>query len=120
MTDERPLSKPLLVDPAQVAMSTWEGTAVIEGDPHQEFSILFRGGSEGSALWSAVWSTEPCTLRFAPKQDCLMYVIEGDVDVDLENGKIAKVGPGMVVAMPKGIWTTWQFNSFFREFVAYY
>lgn len=120
MTDVKALTEPLLVNPDRVAMSPWTGTSVIEGNPHQEFSILFRGGSEGSNLWSAIWSTEPCTLRFAPKQDCLMYVIEGDADVDLEDGETCKVSPGSIVAMPKGRWTTWRVNSFLREFVTYY
>jgi len=49
-----------------------------------------------------------------------MYVIEGDADVDLEDGETCKVSPGSIVAMPKGRWTTWRVNSFLREFVTYY
>jgi uncharacterized cupin superfamily protein len=119
MTAEASLSAPIVISPDEAPMTPWKGSSVIEGDPAQAISVLFRGGSAGSDVWSSIWSTEPCTLRYTPAADSLMYIIEGDVDVELDDGTTRKVGAGDVVVMPKGVTSTWHIKTFFREFVTY-
>lgn len=116
---EEKLAGPVKINCSGAEMSPWNKSTILEGEPEQGIHFLFRDGSQGNQMWSALWSSEPCSLRFAPQMDCTMYIIEGEMDVDFGNGVIESVRPGDAMAVPRGTVAVCHIKTNFKEFVTY-
>lgn len=116
---DAPLSAPISVPATTDELSPWTSSTILEGNPRQGIHYLFRGGSTRTSGWAAIWWSEPCSLRFAPKTDCTMFVVDGEQDVQFADGSSMTVGPGDAIAVPGGTVATCHIKTNFREFVTF-
>ena len=62
-----------------------------------------------------IWTCEVSTFpwEYADKESC--YILEGNVDVELENGEKLPIGPGDFVIFPKGLKCTWHVQKAIKK-----
>ncbi|MHA1785628.1 MAG: cupin domain-containing protein [Candidatus Helarchaeota archaeon] len=57
--------------------------------------------------WS-VWDCDPSEFDWEYDTDEIAYIIEGEVDVTNEEGKVTTIKAGDLVTFPKGMKCTWN------------
>ena len=62
-----------------------------------------------------IWTCEASTFpwEYADKESC--YILEGYVDVELENGDKLSIGPGDFVVFPKGLKCVWHVQKAIKK-----
>ena len=62
-----------------------------------------------------IWTCEASTFpwEYDNKESC--YILEGYVDVELENGKILSIGPGDFVIFPIGLKCIWHVQEAIKK-----
>ena len=73
------------------------------------------GGAETTAFTSAdgrftvgLWTREPDTWRFERPYDEVALILEGDAEMEGEDGRIHRLRPGTIVVTPNGSKGTWR------------
>ena len=63
---------------------------------------LFTSPEDGSALTrTGIFVCEPHSISTRLESDELMYMLEGEVRLELDDGSVAEIGPGDVAILPK-------------------
>ena len=62
-----------------------------------------------------IWTCEASTFpwEYTDKESC--YILEGCVDVELENGEKLSIGPGDFVVFPKGLKCIWHVKEAIKK-----
>jgi uncharacterized cupin superfamily protein len=90
------------------------GVEVVEGAADAQVHWLWRPDS-GHSQFGGIFRSSPGTLRYTLGNDETVHVLEGEVRVELGDGETLELGPGDVVAFPKGTAVTWTMTSPFKE-----
>jgi uncharacterized cupin superfamily protein len=98
----------------------WEEIPVEAGDPTPpgEEVVSFRSGDGRFAF--GLWRRAPETGPMAPPYHEIAVIVEGDVELEEEDGTVHRAGPGDVVITPKGSTATWRALSPVKKFWAIY
>jgi uncharacterized cupin superfamily protein len=98
----------------------WETipTASDDPDPPGEETVLFRSGDARFSF--GLWRRVPETGPMEPPYHEIAVIIEGEVEVTEEDGRVHHVGPGDVLITPKGSKATWRALTPVKKFWAVY
>jgi len=84
-----------------VALEPWEpeGLEVLEGDPQTRGHIFFESGPEGSGFEPGgtvvgVYEQQPCKTRYRLVQTETVHLLDGDIQIELDNGGERRPPPG--------------------------
>lgn len=104
------------VESARVELESWqpEGVTVLDGTPNGRGFTLFEDFDKG-ARGTGVFECEPSKTTYELEYNEIIYVLEGEVTIELENGSKVDLKPGMQAFLPAGHVSTWTFYSKFRE-----
>lgn len=104
------------VESASVELETWqpEGTTILEGDPAGRGFTLFEDLNNG-ARGTGVFECDPGKTTYKLEFNEIIYVLEGKVTIELENGSKVDLKAGMQAFLPAGHISTWTFHTKFRE-----
>jgi uncharacterized cupin superfamily protein len=78
----------------------------------------FTSGDE--AFTSGLWEREPDSWSFERPYDEVAYILEGSADVESDDGRVLRLGPGDVFVTPKGSKGTWRIHETIVKFFAIY
>ena len=69
---------------------------------------------KGLQKWQ-IWTCEASTFQweYTDKESC--YILEGCVDVELENGEKLSIGPDDFVVFPKGLKCIWHVKEAIKK-----
>jgi uncharacterized cupin superfamily protein len=106
----------LAVESAAVELETWqpEGVTILAGDPAGRGFTLFEDFEHG-ARGTGVFECDPGKTTYTLEYNEIIYVLEGEVTIELANGSKVDLRPGMQAFLPAGHLSTWTFHSKFRE-----
>lgn len=92
-----------------------DGVELLEGDPRaRRHSVLEqRDGSHFLAV--GIFECEPARTRFRLEHHEVVHVLEGEVEITLDDGSHVALAAGDVAVLPKGHLSEWWFKSRFRE-----
>lgn len=104
------------VESGTVELETWQpdGVTIHEGDPAGRGFTLFEN-YEGGARATGVFECEPSKTTYTLEFNEIIYVLEGEVTIELENGSRVDLKAGMQAFLPAGHLSTWTFHTKFRE-----
>jgi Predicted enzyme of the cupin superfamily len=85
------------------------------GSAGAEMSI-FTGPSE--AFTTGLWEREPDTWPFERAYDEVAMILEGEADIETEDGQMLSVRAGDVLVTPKGSKGVWHVRSKIVKFYA--
>jgi uncharacterized cupin superfamily protein len=98
----------------------WQVIPTEAGDPNPpgEEVVSFRSRDErfSFGLWKRVPETGPMDLTYHE----IAVIIEGEVEIEEEDGTVHRVGPGDVLITPRGSRATWRALSPVKKFWAVY
>lgn len=104
------------VESATVELETWQpdGVTILEGAPAGRGFTLFEDFGQG-ARGTGVFECDAGKTTYPLEYNEIIYVIEGEVTIELENGSKVDLKQGMQAFLPAGYTSTWTFHSRFRE-----
>jgi len=101
-----------------VALEPWEpeGLEVLEGDPQTRGHIFFESGPDGGGFGPGgtvvgVYEQQPCKTRYRLVQTETVHLLDGDIQIELDNGESVGLRPGEITVLEKGNVSTWAFRS---------
>ncbi len=104
--------------PAGSGLVEWDAidpTTLESGEPVQRGHLYYNDESTG--FMSGVWDCTPMVSKMEPYSvDEFMYVLEGSVTMELEDGTSTKVSAGESFIIPKGLVCKWVQNEYMRKF----
>lgn len=102
------------------AVLDWEEVPRPEGDtaPPGEEVVLFRAGDARFSV--GLWKRAPETGSMEPPYHEMAYIVEGEVELHLDDGTVLTAGPGDVIVAPKGGRAVWKSLSPVKKFWAIY
>lgn len=97
-----------------------EEIPVGEGDPSPpgEEVVLFRAMDERFSV--GFWRRAPEEGPMEPPYHEMAILLEGEVELTLDDGTVLRAGPGDVIVAPRGAKATWRSLSPVRKFWAVY
>ncbi|TWP32669.1 cupin domain-containing protein [Leekyejoonella antrihumi] len=104
------------VESATVDLETWQpdGVTILEGEPAGRGFTLYEDFANG-ARGTGVFECEPSKTTYKLEFNEIIYVLEGKVTIELQNGSKVNLTPGMQAFLPAGHISTWTFHTKFRE-----
>jgi uncharacterized cupin superfamily protein len=98
----------------------WREIPVPPDDPSPpgEEVVLFRAQDERFSV--GLWRRAPEEGPMEPPYHEMAIVLEGEVELTLEDGTVLRAGPGDVIVAPQGSRATWRSLSPVRKFWAVY
>ena len=102
------------------AAHDWQRIPVPEGDqaPPGEEVVLFRAMDGRFSV--GLWRRAPEEGPMEPPYHEMAILLEGEVELTLDDGTVLRAGPGDVIVAPKGARATWRSLSPVRKFWAIY
>lgn len=96
---------------------TWQpdGVIVHSGEPAGRGFTLhedYTNGSRGCGFFEC----DPAKTTYELTENEMIYVLEGEARIELEDGSAIEVKAGDAAFLPKGHMSTWTFHTRFREF----
>ncbi len=76
--------------------------------------------SPDGAFTCGVWEREPDTWSFERPYDEVAYILEGDADIETDDGRKLRLGPGDILVTPNGSKGTWQIRETLAKVYAIY
>jgi uncharacterized cupin superfamily protein len=108
--------------PADTGMVEWETidpAGLESGEPVQRGHLYYN--DEDMGLMVGVWDCTPMTAKMgAYDVDEFMYVLEGSVTMELEDGSSTTVSAGESFVIPKGLVCKWVQTEYMRKFFVIY
>lgn len=95
-----------------------EGVTVLEGDPAGR-GFLIHESAEPGLRAAGIFECEPSKTTFLLEQNEIIYVIQGEATIELDNGSRIDLSAGDMAHLPAGHVSTWTFHSTYREFWLY-
>lgn len=98
----------------------WEAIPTAEGDPNPpgEETVLFRAAD--GAFSFGLWRRVPETGPMEPPYHEIAVIVEGEVEVEDQDGSVVRAGPGDVLITPMGSKAIWRALSPVKKFWAVY
>ena len=102
------------------AVHDWRGIPVPEGDaaPPGEEVVLFRATDGRFSVGH--WRRAPEEGPMESPYHEIAILLEGEVELTLDDGTVLRAGPGDVIVAPRGAKATWRSLSPVRKFWAVY
>ncbi|HXF71791.1 MAG TPA: cupin domain-containing protein [Actinomycetota bacterium] len=102
------------------AAHDWQGIPIAPGEtgPPGEEVVLFR--SMDGRFSAGLWRRDPQEGPMAPPYHEIAILLEGEVELTLDDGTVLRAGPGDVIVAPEGAKATWRSLSPVRKFWAVY
>jgi uncharacterized cupin superfamily protein len=100
---------------ADLAPGQAAGVTVLEGDPRARRRSIFERREDGRVLSVAIFACEPARTAFELEHDEIVQVLEGEVEISLDDGSRVELGPGDVAVLPKGHRSEWWIKTPFKE-----
>ncbi|XBB67829.1 cupin domain-containing protein [Nocardioides sp. WV_118_6] len=102
---------------ADVTLESWqpEGVTILAGDPAGRGFTLhedFENGARGAGIFEC----EASRTTYRLETNEIIYVLEGEATIELDNGSRVDLTPGDMAFLPAGHLSTWTFHTRFREF----
>jgi uncharacterized cupin superfamily protein len=100
--------------------STWASLADPPGrlpSPGREMDAFT---STDGAFTCGLWEREPDTWSFERPYDEVAYILSGSADVETDDGRVLRLGPGDVFVTPKGSKGTWRIHETIAKFFTIY
>lgn len=72
--------------------------------------------SSGQPSYSGLWRCEPMTFEYEFPGDEVFQVLQGDLQVAIQNGETINLTQGDIVSFDKGLNSTWTIKSSFKKF----
>jgi len=76
--------------------------------------------SADGAFTCGLWEREPDTWTFERPHDEVAYILEGSADIETDDGRMLRIGPGDVLVTPNGSKGTWRVHETLTKFYAIY
>lgn len=100
-----------------VQFESWqpEGVTVLSGSPAGRGFTLhedFTNGARGCGFFEC----EPSQTTYMLTENEMIYVLEGEARIELDDGSAIEVKTGDAAFLPQGHTSTWTFRTKFREF----
>lgn len=101
-------------------VTEWEEISTPPGDenPPGEEYVAFR--SPDGLFVTGEWRRDPERGTFEREYDEIAYIVEGEVEVTTDDGRVLKVGSGDILITPKGTSGVWDAKTPVRKFWAIY
>ncbi len=104
--------------PADTGLVEWDAidpAGLESGEPVQRGHFYYN--DEATGLMAGVWDCTPFVGKMAPYDvDEFMYVLEGSVTMELEDGTSTTVSAGESFIIPKGLVCKWVQTEYMRKF----
>jgi uncharacterized cupin superfamily protein len=100
-----------------VELEPWqpEGVTILEGDPQGRGATIHEAEQEGHFVGVYVFACQPARTSYLLEQNEILHVLEGEVEITLDDGSKVELRPGGVAFLPKGQTSYWWFKTPFRE-----
>lgn len=93
-----------------------EDADVKAGNPMPEVAWL-RAETEGArVLYAGLFRAQPSTFNYAYAGHETVHVLEGEVEIRLENGEVINLREGDIASFRKGDKCTWKIARPFKKF----
>ena len=76
--------------------------------------------SPDGSFTCGVWEREPDTWSFERPYDEVAFVLEGDADIETDDGRTLRLGPGDILVTPNGSKGTWRIRETLVKVYAIY
>lgn len=98
----------------------WQPIPTGAGDPNPpgEEVVSFRAGDGRFSF--GLWRRAPETGPMEPPHHEIAVIVEGEVEVQEEDGAVHRAGPGDVLITPRGSKATWKALTRVKKFWAVY
>jgi uncharacterized cupin superfamily protein len=102
------------------AVDGWEPFELADGSTVGEVHLLRGDETDGGAYYTGLWrvtaAEPPPPFPYEMAQNETIYVIEGELTIEVEGGPALDLGPGDVASFTPGTKTTWRLRRVpFRE-----
>lgn len=102
-----------IIDPYQVRLAPWPLKYVLEGDPKASYCVI--GRTDDGRNYSGVWECTPGKFEVRYLWDETIYVLEGRVTIEEENGTTREFKTGDIVHFPNGLNCIWIVHETIRK-----
>jgi len=92
-----------------------EGVTIVEGDPQGRGATIHEAAQDGRFVGVYVFACQPARTSYVLEHNEILHVLEGEVEISLDDGSTVHLGPGDVAFLPKGHTSHWWFKTPFRE-----
>lgn len=102
-----------ILKPGEVELTPWPLKHVLEGKPEASYCVI--GHSEDGRSYSGVWECTPGKFRVNYEWEETIYVLDGNVTIEEENGDVREFKSGDIVHFPKGLRCIWTVHKTIRK-----
>lgn len=102
---------------AEVTLVSWQpdGVTLLDGDPAGRGFTLYEDYQNG-ARGTGIFECDPSKTTYRLDFNEIIYVLEGEATIEIDNGSRVHVKAGDMAFLPAGHLSTWTFHTRFREF----
>lgn len=90
----------------------WEPFELPDGSTVGEVRLLRGDDTDGGAYYAGFWRVSgehpPAPFRYEMAKNESIYVIEGDLTIEVDDGPSLSLGPGDLASFTMGTHTTWR------------
>lgn len=111
------MPKAVFISAASIELEPWqpEGVTVLDGEPRGRGFTLHEDHTDGVRA-TGIFACDPCVTTYRLEFNEMLYVLEGEVRIELDNGTVLQLASGDSAFLPKGHQSTWTFTTPFKEF----
>lgn len=92
-----------------------EGVTIHEGDPQGRGFTLTEVEEDGHMVGVYIFECEPSRTTYYLENNEIVHVLEGEVEIRLDDGDKVEMGPGDTCFLAKGQNSHWWFKTRFKE-----
>ena len=85
------------------------------GEPNGRGFTLNEVGEGDGFVGVYVFECDPAKTSYKLEQNEILHVLEGEVEIRLDDGSKVELAPGGVAFLPKGQTSHWWFKTRFKE-----
>jgi uncharacterized cupin superfamily protein len=89
---------------------------LVDGTAYGEVHWLRTSGSDDRVLAVGMWRAEPMSFPYPFGNDETIHALEGELEIQLEDGEIVDLKPGDIASFAKGVNSTWTVKTPFKKF----
>jgi uncharacterized cupin superfamily protein len=90
--------------------------AVLDGDPAARVAWLRTTSGGDGVLYAGMFTAQPSAFVYRFTGDETFHVLDGELDIALDNGEQVALLPGAIASFPKGATSTWTIHAPLRKF----
>ncbi len=98
---------------SDVATADWHPDLEVGGGAEEH--VLFDVGTMRAGLTRFSTDADPAPLVWALPATEVLLVLEGEAQIEIEDGPRLELKPGDMARLPKGVVTTWHLTLPFKE-----